>query len=63
MEVNTKKELLSIIEDLQYRLAVVEDAGKKPEPKNKEEDKPKEPETDNSSKVESEDEIEKLLNC
>lgn len=62
MEINKKDELVSIIEDLQSRLAVVEDTCKKPEPKSEEEDKPKEPETDNSSEVESEDEIEKLLN-
>lgn len=62
MDINTKDELLSIIQDLQSRLAVVEDAGKKPEPETEEEDKPKEPETNNSPEVESEDEIEKLLN-
>lgn len=63
MDNNTKDELISMIQDFQIRLAVVEDALKKPEPETEEEDKPKEPETDNSSEVESEDEIEKLLNC
>lgn len=60
MEVNTKNELLSIIEDLQSRLAVIEDAAKKPE----KDHKPKEPkEPKDEQEVESEDEIEKLLNC
>ena len=58
MDINKKDELLSIIQDLQSRLAVVEDAVKKPQQESEDEDKPKEPETE----VESEDEIEKLLN-
>lgn len=61
MDINTKDELLSIIQDLQSRLAVVEDAGKKPEPEPEDDPKPEEPKDD--PEVESEDEIEKLLNC
>lgn len=61
MDINTKDELLSIIQDLQSRLAVVEDAGKKPEePKEENDPKPEEPK--DNQEVESEDEIEKLLN-
>lgn len=61
MDINTKDELLSIIQDLQSRLAVVEDADKKPEPEQEENDPKPEEEKDNNE-VESEDEIEKLLN-
>ena len=64
MEINSKDELLSVIEDLQSRLSVVETAQTKPqdepkgeEPKDSPSEEPKEPE------VESEDEIEKLLNA
>lgn len=60
MDINTKDELLAIIKDLQSRLAVVEDAGKKPDPEPENEPKQEEPKEDNE--VESEDEIEKLLN-
>ena len=56
MEINTKDELLSVIEDLQSRLALLEDNYTKEEPKDTPSEEPtKEPE------VESEDEIEKLL--
>lgn len=59
MDISTKDELLSVFEDFQSRLAVLEDAAKKPEPEEKDEPKP-EPHED-TKEVESEDEIEKLL--
>ena len=60
MEINSKDELLSVIEDLQSRLAVIEDSSTKKEPEEKEE--PSEEPTEEKQEVESEDEIEKLLN-
>ena len=57
MEINSKDELLSVIEDLQSRLALVEDNFTKEEPK----DEPTEEPKDEPAEVESEDEIEKLL--
>lgn len=57
MEIANKEELLSIIDDLQSRLAIVEDSLTK-EPTNE----PAEEQTDEPAEVESEDEIEKLLN-
>ena len=65
MSLNTREELEQLLEDIQSRLSVVETAQTKPqdEPKGEEpkptssEESPKEPE------VESEDEIEKLLNA
>lgn len=61
MEINSKDELLSVIEDLQSRLAVVEDSSSKKEPEPKDEPT-EEPKSEESAEVESEDEIEKLLN-
>lgn len=63
MEINNKEELLKAIEDLQSRLAIVENDLSKDEPAD--EDEPAE-ETeakvdDAEAEVESEDEIEKLL--
>lgn len=60
MEINNKEELLKAIEDLQSRLAIVEDGLTKEEPK---EDEPTEEPADEPAEdeVESEDEIEKLL--
>ena len=60
MEINSKDELLSVIEDLQSRLAVVEDSSTKKE-QEPEEPKQEEP-SEEKQEVESEDEIEKLLN-
>ena len=60
MEINSKDELLSVIEDLQSRLAVVEDSSTKKEPE--EETEETHEETHDEPEVESEDEIEKLLN-
>ena len=59
MEINSKDDLLKVIEDMQSRLALVEDSTTKKEPEYE-----KEPEgTDTESEeVESVDEIEKLLN-
>ena len=63
MELNSKDELLSVIEDLQSRLAVVEDSSTKKESEEKEEKEEKtSEEPDGKEEVESEDEIEKLLN-
>lgn len=59
MEINSKDDLLKVIEDMQSRLAVVEDSTTKKDP-----EEPKDPEgTDTETEeVESVDEIEKLLN-
>ena len=59
MECNTKEELLSIIDDMQSRLAMLEDSLTKEEPKDEPADEPVDEPADD---VESEDEIEKLLN-
>ena len=64
MSLKTREELEQLLEDIQSRLSVVETAQTKPqdeskgeEPKDESSEQPKEPE------VESEDEIEKLLNA
>ena len=59
MEINSKDDLLKVIEDMQSRLALVEDSTTKKEPEDE-----KEPEDTNTEteEVESVDEIEKLLN-
>lgn len=65
MSLNTREELEQLLEDIQSRLSVVETAQTKPqdEPKGKEpKDEPSE-ELTKEPKVESEDEIEKLLNA
>ena len=60
MEINTKDELKSALDEIMARLSVVEQSAteKKDDNQQKEEDKPKE----EDSEVESVDEIEKLLN-
>ena len=60
MEINSKDELTSALDEIMARLSVVEQSTteKKDDDKPKEEDKPKE----KKSEVESVDEIEKLLN-
>ena len=58
MEISNKEELLSVIGDLQSRLAMVEDSLTKDEPTEEPTDEP----ADEPAEVESEDEIEKLLN-
>ena len=60
MEINSKDELKSALDEIMARLSVVEQSTteKKDDDQPKEEDKPKEKE----SEVESVDEIEKLLN-
>ena len=60
MEINTKDELKSALDEIMARLSVVEQSAteKKDDNQQKEEDKPK----DEDSQVESVDEIEKLLN-
>lgn len=61
MEINSKDDLLKVIEDMQARLAVVEDSTTKKDPAD--EEKPKDTDTDTETEeVESVDEIEKLLN-
>ena len=59
MEINSKDDLLKVIEDMQSRLAVVEDSTTKKEPADEEQPKDTDTETE---EVESVDEIEKLLN-
>ena len=61
MEINSKDELKSALDEIMARLSVVEQSTteKKDDDQPKEEDKPKEKE----SEVESVDEIEKLLNA
>lgn len=60
MEINSKDELKSALDEIMARLSVVEQSTteKKDDEQSKEDDKPKEKETE----VESADEIEKLLN-
>lgn len=60
MEINSKDELKSALDEIMARLSVVEQSAteKKDDEQSKEDDKPKEKETE----VESADEIEKLLN-
>lgn len=60
MEINSKDELKSALDEIMARLSMIEQSSteKKDDGQSKEEDKPKEKE----SKVESADEIEKLLN-
>lgn len=59
MEINSKDDLLKVIEDMQSRLAVVEDSTTKKDP---EEPKDLEGTDTETEEVESVDEIEKLLN-
>lgn len=59
MEINSKDELKSALDEIMARLSVVEQSSnEKKEDEQPKEDKPKEKETE----VESADEIEKLLN-
>jgi hypothetical protein len=59
MEINTKDELKSALDEIMARLAVIEQSSTE----KKEDDKPKEDKPkDEKPKVESADEIEKLLN-
>lgn len=60
MELGNKEELVKILEDIQSRLAMVEDGLTKEEPAEDPEVDPADPE-DEEPEVESEDEIEKLL--
>ena len=60
MEINSKDDLLKVIEDMQSRLAVVEDSTTKKDPAD--EKNPKNPEGNETGEVESVDGIEKLLN-
>ena len=61
MELNSKDDLLSTLDEILNRLSIVEQAShEKPE----ETEKPNEPEeTEEEAEVETEDEIEKLLNA
>jgi hypothetical protein len=61
MEINSKDELLKVIEDMQSRLAVVEDSTTKKEPEDAEGPSDTATSTE-EEEVESVDEIEKLLN-
>lgn len=59
MEINSKDELKSALDEIMARLSVIEQSGTEKQDEDKpKEDKPKEKETE----VESADEIEKLLN-
>lgn len=60
MEINSKDELTSALDEIMSRLSVIEQSttDKKDDEQPKEDDKPK----DEDSEVESVDEIEKLLN-
>lgn len=60
MELGNKEELVKILEDIQSRLAMVEDGLTKEEPADEPTDEPAEEPTE-EPEVESEDEIEKLL--
>ena len=59
MEINSKDDLLEVIEGMQSRLALVEDSITKKEPEDEKEPEDTDTETE---EVESVDEIEKLLN-
>lgn len=61
MEINSKDELTSALDEIMARLSMIEHSSteKKDDEQSKEEDKPK----DEQQKVESVDEIEKLLNA
>lgn len=60
MEINSKDELNSTLDEIMSRLSMIEQSStEKKEDKPKEEDKPK----DEEAEVESVDEIEKLLNA
>lgn len=61
MELENKAELLKVLEDIQSRLAMVEDGLSKEEPKEDEPTDDAEPAEPAEPEVESEDEIEKLL--
>ena len=60
MEINSKDELKSALDEIMARLSMIEQSSteKKDDEQSKEEEKPK----DETPKVESVDEIEKLLN-
>lgn len=58
MEINSKDELKSALDEIMARLSVIEQSSTEKKEDGPKEDKPKEKE----SKVESADEIEKLLN-
>ena len=58
MELNSKEDLYSALDEIMARLSVIEQSNNE-KPK---EDKPKEEPTDETKEVESVDEIEKLLN-
>lgn len=60
MELGNKEELVKILEDIQSRLAMVEDGLTKEEPTDEPTDEPAD-EPAEEAEVESEDEIEKLL--
>ena len=66
MAIATKEELEQLLEDIQSRLSVIETAQTKPEEAKEEasEEEPSEETTsEESAEVETEDEIEKLLNA
>ena len=65
MSLNTRDELEQLLEDIQSRLSVVETAQTKPqdEPKSEEPKGESSEEPTKETEVESEDEIEKLLNA
>ena len=65
MSLNTREELEQMLEDIQSRLSVVETAQTKPqdEPKGEEPKGESSEEPTKETEVESEDEIEKLLNA
>ena len=59
MELNTKKDLYSALDEIMARLSVIEQStNEKPKDDNTKDEKP----TDEKIEVETEDEIEKLLN-
>ena len=65
MSLNTREELEQLLEDIQSRLSVVETAQTKPQeaPKGEEPKPTPSEESTKEPEVESEDEIEKLLNA
>lgn len=63
MELSTRKELEQLLEDIQSRLSVIETAQTKPEDEKSKDESSEEPAEEKTDEVESEDEIEKLLNA
>lgn len=63
MSISTKDELEQVLEDIKSRLSVIETAQTKPKDETSSEEHEEPKESEEQPQVESEDEIEKLLNA